>query len=137
MESDSTSVTDSTGDLVIYMNNPGDPSAVKLEFGICYHSQPFINSLWSTSWSAQHIKKARIVYKSPYGNQKAYIEVLACKTTIQSTTFSFKGHGWNFITPVATTEALSESLTNSSDVDIVNGNKVSKHILPFIFNLNL
>ena len=137
MESDSPSVKDSTGDLVIYMNNEGYPSTVKLEFGICYHSQPFINSLWSTSWSGQLIKKARIVYKRPYGNQKAYIEVLAGATTQHETTFSFKGHGWNFITPVATTEALSESLTDSSVVDIVNGNKVINRCLSVLDRLGI
>ena len=116
MESYYTSVADASGELTIYSRTEGDPNTIKLQFGLCYHQYPFINCIFNTAWSA-YIKKARIVYKAPYGNQKAYLEVMFTKTYYPKLSMFFSGVGWNFITPIETSEAFTESLTSKIEIE--------------------
>lgn len=116
MESNYESVADASGELTIYSRTEGDPNTIKLQFGLCYHQSPFINCVFNTAWSA-YIKKARIVYKAPYGNQKAYLEVMFTKTYYPKISMFFSGIGWNFITPTETSEAFTENLTSKITID--------------------
>ena len=129
MASDSNLVGDATGDLIVYLHNAGSPVTFKLSFGLSYHSYPFLQCNWYTTWSSNQITKARIVYKTSYGNQKAYLELYSAADISHETTFSFKGTGWSFMAPTVTTEEYADSLNSKLEINISADKAVYSHTI--------
>ena len=117
--------SDCSGEFDIMNTSDGNPFNLKLFVTIDYVHYASIIQIYYSAWSGTPFDQARIIYKNPYGNQKAYLELRCVDSRWIKYKNQFLGKGWQTINPKLVEDAYCENLNSKYVIDLQLGRMVA------------